>query len=225
MAPTHPDCVNIFTIRWDVCGTCPPTTMPEYSRIARATLVWYADPSLPTISPDRFFQPMGVYGTSTFFQGEPVTPPAHPAPSSSLCTSLSTIGNLAASTSTASTASGTSAAVSASSSSGSASHSGSSSGSASASRSGSGSVSSTSSSAPSGGASSSAPVSPSSMLESPFELSLRRQHTFICYASNALPVQNSILTKPPFAERIVLRRHPDIRLDFGIRLRYRWYRN
>ncbi|KIL64124.1 hypothetical protein M378DRAFT_1045249 [Amanita muscaria Koide BX008] len=38
-------------------------------------------------------QPMGVYGTSTFFQGEPVTPPAHPIPSSSSCTTLSTIGN------------------------------------------------------------------------------------------------------------------------------------
>ncbi|EIN08212.1 hypothetical protein PUNSTDRAFT_52672 [Punctularia strigosozonata HHB-11173 SS5] len=38
-------------------------------------------------------EPMGVYGTSTFFQGEPVTPSAHAAPSSSLCTTLSTIGN------------------------------------------------------------------------------------------------------------------------------------
>ncbi|THH00115.1 hypothetical protein EW026_g2356 [Hermanssonia centrifuga] len=39
--------------------------------------------------------PMGVYGTSTFFQGEPSTPSAHPAPASSQCTTLSTIGNLA----------------------------------------------------------------------------------------------------------------------------------
>ncbi|GLB42168.1 putative carbohydrate-binding module family 13 protein [Lyophyllum shimeji] len=38
-------------------------------------------------------QPMGIYGSSTFRQGEPFTPAAHPAPSSSSCTSLSTIGN------------------------------------------------------------------------------------------------------------------------------------
>lgn len=56
-------------------------------------------------------QPMGVYGTSTFFQGEPSTPSAHPAPPSSSCTTLSTIGNLAVSTSAPLT-SATSAAVS-----------------------------------------------------------------------------------------------------------------
>lgn len=38
-------------------------------------------------------EPMGVYGTSTFYQGEPVTPPAHPIPSSSSCTFFSTISN------------------------------------------------------------------------------------------------------------------------------------
>lgn len=38
-------------------------------------------------------QPMGVYGTSTFHQGDPVTPSAHPIPSSSSCTTLSSIGN------------------------------------------------------------------------------------------------------------------------------------
>ncbi|KAI0066786.1 hypothetical protein BV25DRAFT_1776966, partial [Artomyces pyxidatus] len=38
-------------------------------------------------------EPMGVYGTSTFFQGEPNTPPAHPAPATSSCTPVSTIGN------------------------------------------------------------------------------------------------------------------------------------
>lgn len=37
--------------------------------------------------------PMGVYSGSTFYQGQPNTPPAHPIPSSSLCTTLSTIGN------------------------------------------------------------------------------------------------------------------------------------
>ncbi|KAI0337992.1 hypothetical protein BDW22DRAFT_1338714 [Trametopsis cervina] len=53
-------------------------------------------------------EPMGVYGGSTFHQGDPATPPAHPAPPSSLCTPLSTIGNLAASSSGASSASQTS---------------------------------------------------------------------------------------------------------------------
>ncbi|KAF8069106.1 hypothetical protein FPV67DRAFT_1105941 [Lyophyllum atratum] len=38
-------------------------------------------------------EPMGVYGASTFHQGEPVTPSAHPVPSSSSCAPLSTIGN------------------------------------------------------------------------------------------------------------------------------------
>ena len=36
---------------------------------------------------------MGVYGSSTFFQGQPVTPDAHPAPASSSCTELTSIGN------------------------------------------------------------------------------------------------------------------------------------
>lgn len=38
-------------------------------------------------------EPMGVYGASTFFQGQPVTPAAHPAPSSSNCVTTSTIAN------------------------------------------------------------------------------------------------------------------------------------
>ncbi|CDO71123.1 hypothetical protein BN946_scf184844.g127 [Trametes cinnabarina] len=38
-------------------------------------------------------EPMGVYGTSTFHQGDPSTPPAHPAPSTSSCTTTSTISN------------------------------------------------------------------------------------------------------------------------------------
>ena len=42
---------------------------------------------------------MGVYGTSTFFQGEPVTPSAHTAPPSSMCTTFSTVGAVALSTS------------------------------------------------------------------------------------------------------------------------------
>ncbi|KDR80200.1 hypothetical protein GALMADRAFT_277444 [Galerina marginata CBS 339.88] len=38
-------------------------------------------------------EPMGVYGTSTFFQGQPSTPAAHPAPASSKCVAFSTVGN------------------------------------------------------------------------------------------------------------------------------------
>jgi len=38
-------------------------------------------------------EPMGVYGASTFHQGDPATPAAHPAPSSSSCVTTSTIGN------------------------------------------------------------------------------------------------------------------------------------
>ncbi|KAK0467583.1 hypothetical protein IW261DRAFT_1346176 [Armillaria novae-zelandiae] len=36
--------------------------------------------------------PMGVYGTSTFHQGDTSTPDAHPVPSSSQCTTISAIG-------------------------------------------------------------------------------------------------------------------------------------
>ncbi|KAI0090362.1 hypothetical protein BDY19DRAFT_939852 [Irpex rosettiformis] len=54
-------------------------------------------------------EPMGVYGASTFHQGDPVTPPAHPAPSSSMCTSLSTIGGNLAASGTPSASSGQSA--------------------------------------------------------------------------------------------------------------------
>ncbi|KAJ7229121.1 hypothetical protein GGX14DRAFT_488077, partial [Mycena pura] len=38
-------------------------------------------------------EPMGVYGTSTFHQGDPVTPDAHPAPSRTSCTTVTSIGN------------------------------------------------------------------------------------------------------------------------------------
>ncbi|KAI0259033.1 hypothetical protein BC834DRAFT_962684 [Gloeopeniophorella convolvens] len=55
-------------------------------------------------------EPMGVYGTSTFFQGEPVTPDAHPAPPTSSCTTTATIGNnLAVSSANVSTSSSSSA--------------------------------------------------------------------------------------------------------------------
>ncbi|TFK73346.1 hypothetical protein BDN72DRAFT_198280 [Pluteus cervinus] len=38
-------------------------------------------------------EPMGVYGGSTFQQGQGATPAAHPAPSSSDCTTMTSIGN------------------------------------------------------------------------------------------------------------------------------------
>lgn len=38
-------------------------------------------------------QPMGVYGGSTFHQGDPSTPAAHPIPSSSQCAPFGTISN------------------------------------------------------------------------------------------------------------------------------------
>lgn len=74
-------------------------------------------------------QPMGVYGTSTFYQGEPVTPSAHPIPSSSSCTVFSTISNgqgvlIGGITSTASTPASTTTTVTGASKSGSSSSSG-----------------------------------------------------------------------------------------------------
>jgi len=38
-------------------------------------------------------EPMGIYGTSTFKQGQSTTPSAHTAPATSICTTLSTVGN------------------------------------------------------------------------------------------------------------------------------------
>ncbi|KAG8762453.1 hypothetical protein FRC11_009304 [Ceratobasidium sp. 423] len=48
-------------------------------------------------------QPMGIYGSSTFHQGDPSTPQPHPAPKSSSCTTVSSIRNAGATTSTIST--------------------------------------------------------------------------------------------------------------------------
>ncbi|KAF8596088.1 hypothetical protein BDV93DRAFT_79071 [Ceratobasidium sp. AG-I] len=53
-------------------------------------------------------QAMGMYGSSTFHQGDPATPAAHPAPGSSSCKAVSTIGNAPATTSVASTSAVTS---------------------------------------------------------------------------------------------------------------------
>lgn len=60
--------------------------------------------ALVTMSKDAFFffshsilrhvflsQPMGVYGTSTWYQGVSPTPPAHPAASSSNCRTIPTV--------------------------------------------------------------------------------------------------------------------------------------
>ncbi|KAF7318163.1 hypothetical protein HMN09_00324500 [Mycena chlorophos] len=38
-------------------------------------------------------EPMGVYGSSTFYQGQGATPAAHPAPATRSCTTFSTVGN------------------------------------------------------------------------------------------------------------------------------------
>nr|GAT47198.1 predicted protein [Mycena chlorophos] len=51
-------------------------------------------------------EPMGVYGSSTFYQGQGATPAAHPAPATRSCTTFSTVGNaLATSASSGSVAS------------------------------------------------------------------------------------------------------------------------
>lgn len=42
---------------------------------------------------------MGVYGGSTFHQGDPQTPPPHPAPPTSQCVPASTIGGTIAASS------------------------------------------------------------------------------------------------------------------------------
>ncbi|KAJ1306540.1 hypothetical protein OPQ81_007541 [Rhizoctonia solani] len=48
-------------------------------------------------------EPMGIYGSSTFHQGDPSTPQPHAAPKSSSCTSVSSIRNAGTATSTVST--------------------------------------------------------------------------------------------------------------------------
>ncbi|KEP54830.1 carbohydrate-binding module family 13 protein [Rhizoctonia solani 123E] len=45
-------------------------------------------------------QPMGIYGSSTFHQGDPSTPQPHPAPKSSSCKSVSSIRNAVGTAST-----------------------------------------------------------------------------------------------------------------------------
>ena len=82
---------------WDAHGTCLPTTRQTYLnpvmeravlRCAYTHLHLYCRPTNSYI-----FQPMGVYGGSTFHQGEGATPAPHDAPSSSNCKTSSTIGN------------------------------------------------------------------------------------------------------------------------------------
>ncbi|GJE85190.1 hypothetical protein PsYK624_012680 [Phanerochaete sordida] len=51
-------------------------------------------------------EPMGVYGTSTFSQGDPSTPPAHDPPASSACTTVPSIGVASLSGSSAPTSTG-----------------------------------------------------------------------------------------------------------------------
>ncbi|EKM57602.1 uncharacterized protein PHACADRAFT_88878 [Phanerochaete carnosa HHB-10118-sp] len=55
-------------------------------------------------------EPMGVYGTSTFHQGDPSTPSPHSAPSSSACTTVPSVGLASMSGSSAPTSAGASSA-------------------------------------------------------------------------------------------------------------------
>ncbi|KAI0716990.1 hypothetical protein C8Q76DRAFT_726197 [Earliella scabrosa] len=75
----------------------------------------YAAGSFDTCQGDTG-EPMGVYGTSTFHQGDPVTPEAHPAPATSSCNPVTSIGNglvVSSSASPTSTGSGSGRATSA----------------------------------------------------------------------------------------------------------------
>ncbi|KAJ8082890.1 hypothetical protein AAF712_003565 [Marasmius tenuissimus] len=51
------------------------------------------DPNVFETCDGQSGEPMGVYGGSTFFQGQPETPAAHPRPSSSNCKNVATISN------------------------------------------------------------------------------------------------------------------------------------
>ena len=81
----------------EVCASCAPLLPLSPYRGREAATKLYVH-----------MQPMGVYGTSTWFQGQSPTPDAHPAPATSSCVPTSTIGNgLAASTTESSGASAT----------------------------------------------------------------------------------------------------------------------
>lgn len=80
-------------IKTQLSGGEPTRTFFSSSLIERPT---YASPIsniLYFCSHSELPQPMGVYGGSTFHQGDPVTPEAHAAPSSSSCVTTSTIKN------------------------------------------------------------------------------------------------------------------------------------
>lgn len=70
--------------------TCLPTTTPVYLRTVMPTTSAYSNLPSPSWLNLCFLYslPMGVYGTSTWYQGVSPTPPAHPAASSSNCQAL-----------------------------------------------------------------------------------------------------------------------------------------
>ncbi|KAG6906544.1 hypothetical protein DXG01_013252 [Tephrocybe rancida] len=91
---------SIYTTRWDARGICLRAMTRGCLSSVRRIVGSYL-PSLGSLARVPMTQhtarpphgPMGVYGASTFHQGEPVTPLAHPVPPSSSCTPLSTIAN------------------------------------------------------------------------------------------------------------------------------------
>lgn len=105
--------VNTFTMRWVATGTCLAVIMQAYSRNVPEILEKYRYHILTFLGAYAVSQPMGVYGTSTFRQGDAVTPSPHPAPSSSQCSTVSSLSNGATASMTSSSAM-TSATVSAS---------------------------------------------------------------------------------------------------------------
>jgi hypothetical protein len=70
---------------------CLPTTMLEDTKIALGILRKFASSISYRHNLIPSSEPMGVYGTSTWYQGVSPTPAAHPAPASSGCQAYPTI--------------------------------------------------------------------------------------------------------------------------------------
>ena len=75
--------------------TCPATTnlasLKSVKAMMRMSFLSFLLFFFDSHSGESFRLPMGVYGTSTFHQGTPPTPVAHPAPSSSNCRTIPSI--------------------------------------------------------------------------------------------------------------------------------------
>ena len=72
--------------------TCLRTTLQVSSKIVKVTLSKSLSHFRSFVLICFYSEPMGVYGTSTWFQGVTPTPSALPAASSSDCQSFPTIG-------------------------------------------------------------------------------------------------------------------------------------